>query len=317
MTRRSGTLLHGAIGGLLAGGVVALWFFLLDIARGDPLATPELLARELLGSGASSGRLVAAYTFLHFGVFALLGVAIAAILRALHAQSGLLVGLVIGLGVLDAIYYGILLTADADLLGLLPGPHVLLANLVAGMVLAIYLQRTTGAGVPFSLAVLRGHPLLSAGIVTGLVGGFAVAIWFLVLDIAAGRPLYTPAALGSFLFLGAAGPEEVRLTLGSVAAYTLLHFALFAAAGICFAWAAEQLERAPSLWLMAFMAFVILEGVFLGTLLGRGAWVLGDLNWWAVGIGNLIAVAAMAGWLWRTRPALRRELREVPADTRV
>lgn len=315
MERRSTTLLHGATGGLLAGAVVALWFFALDAARGDPLATPGLLARELLGS--SSPGSVVLYTALHFGVFALLGLATAAFLRAVRVRAGLLVGAVVGIGVLDALYYGILLTTDADLLGLLPGPHVLLANLAAGIALAIYLNRAIGDGAALGPAVLRGHPLLVGGIVTGLIGGFAVAVWFLVVDALAGRPLYTPAALGSLLFLGATGPEEVRIGPGIVAGYTLLHFTVFAAAGIALAWLADQLERTPAFWLMAFMAFVILGGVFFAATLALGAWVLDALNRWTVGIGHLIAIATMAGWLWATHPDLRRELRTVPADTRV
>ncbi|MBW3552819.1 MAG: hypothetical protein KY466_04880 [Gemmatimonadetes bacterium] len=315
MERRSTTLFHGAVGGLLAGAVVALWFLLVDVARGDPLATPELLARQLLGE--STLPMVMAYTVLHFGVFAALGAAAAGFLAAAGLRPGLLVGAVIGVGALDAIYYGVLLTVDADLVTLLPGPHVLLANLAAGMVLATYLHRVSGEGAPLGPAVLRGHPLLTAGIVTGLVGGFAVAVWFLILDTFAGRPLYTPAALGSLVFLGASGPGEVQLSAAVIAGYTVLHFAVFAVAGLALTWVARQLERTPAFWLIAFMAFVILEGVFLGGALALGAWVLGAVGVWAVGVGNVVAVASMAGWLWGMRPELRRQFRAVPANTRV
>lgn len=315
MERRSTTLLHGAAGGLLAGAVVALWFLLVDVLRGDPFATPELLTRELLG--ASTTPLVMAYTALHFGVFAALGIATAAFLAAAGVRPGLLVGAVVGVGALDAIFYGALLVVDANLVTLLPGPHVLLANLAAGMVLATYLHRVTGEGAPLGPAALRGHPLLTAGIVTGLVGGFAVAVWFLIVDTIAGQPLYTPAALGSLVFLGASGPAEVQLSAAVIAGYSVLHFAVFAAAGLALTWLADQLERTPAFWLMAFMAFVILEGVFLGGTLALGGWVLGALGPWAVGVGNVVAIASMAGWLWGMRPGLRRQLRAVPADTRV
>lgn len=315
MQRRSSTLLHGAIAGLLAGAVVALWFLVVDVARGDPFATPELLAGELFG--ATSTMLIVAYTALHFAVFAVLGIATAALLTALGVRPGLLVGAVIGVGVLDAIYYGVLLTVDTDLVTLLPGPHVLLANLAAGVALATYLHRVIGEGKPLGPAMLRGHPLLMDGIVTGLVGGFAVAIWFLILDVMAGQPLYTPAALGSLVFLGANGPAGVELSAAVVAGYTALHFTAFAAAGLALTWLADQLERTPTFWLMALIALVILEGVFLAWALAFGSWVLGALGGWSVVIGNVIAIASMAGWLWVMRPELRRELRAAPAHTRV
>ena len=56
------------------------------------------------------------------------------------------------------------------------------------------------------------------------------------------------------------------------------------------------------------MAFVILEGAFLAAAGGVGVWILGELNLWAVGLGNLIAVAAMASRIWRTHPRLRANL---------
>ncbi|MGH7480625.1 MAG: hypothetical protein ACRELV_00590 [Longimicrobiales bacterium] len=315
----STTILHGLIGGLLAGAVVALWFLALDLAAGVPLATPRLLAGELLGGQGEvpGARLVLAYSFLHFGVFAALGIGTALFLHLAGVRPGLLVGLIVGLGVLDAVHYGALLVAGPELTGALPGAHVLLANLAAGVALVAYLHQATHERAPLGLATLREYPLLVRGIVTGVVGGLAVAVWFLALDSFAGRPLFTPAALGSLVFLGAAGPAEVRITLGTVAAYTLLHFAVFAAAGIALVWAAEQLERQPTFWLMAFMALVVLEGVFLAATAGSGVWILGTLTWWAVGVGNLIAVAAMLGWIWKTHPVLRRELAGVPAETRL
>lgn len=319
MLRPSSVLVHGTIGGVLAGVVVALWFLVVDVALGEPLATPRLLATELIGGGdgVATPRLIAGYTFLHLGVFALIGAVCALALDALGIRPGLAVGLVIGLGVLDAVHYGALVVTGADLLTGLRGPNVLLANVAAGLTLGAYLHRALAVDGPLGPAVLREHPRLLRGLTTGLVGAFAVAVWFLVLDTVAGRPLYTPAALGSLVFLGAAGPGEVVRTLGTVGGYTLLHFLVFGVVGVAVLAAAEQIERNPSYWLMAFMALVVLEGVFLGAMLALGAWILGTMSWWAIGVGNIIAVAAMIGWVWETHPALRRALRTVPAETRL
>src|SRR6267378_4088213 len=69
-------IVHGVIGGLLAGFVVALWFLVADTVAGHPFRTPALLAGVLLSHEFSqvTARLVVVYTVLHFGVFPILGV---------------------------------------------------------------------------------------------------------------------------------------------------------------------------------------------------------------------------------------------------
>ena len=75
--RRSTTVVDGAIGGILAGAVVAAWFFVLDVATGQPFHTPRVLAAALLGheSSLATARFAIVYTGLHLGVFAVLGIA--------------------------------------------------------------------------------------------------------------------------------------------------------------------------------------------------------------------------------------------------
>jgi hypothetical protein len=311
--------LHGALSGLLAGSAIAVWFLALDTAAGEPLRTPATLAGAIFAEQAVRGgaRLIAGYTFLHFATFAALGVVSAWVLRALRLTPGLLVGVVVGLGTFSAVHYSALLIADVSLLALLPGEHVLAANVLGGMALTSYLHWRLAPSMPLGPAVLRQHPLALRGILAGAIGAAAVALWFLVVDMLAGRPFFTPAALGSELLLGIDDPAAIRVTVGVVSAYTLLHLLAFAAVGIAFVWLAERLEEAPGMWLMAFMAFVILEGSFILALIGFGSQVLGGLSWWAVGLGNLLAVVSMAAWIWRTHPLLRRTFATIPADTRV
>ncbi|MBI4409893.1 MAG: hypothetical protein HY561_09310 [Gemmatimonadetes bacterium] len=310
---------HGVVGGLVAGAVVALWFFVLDVFGGEPLHTPRLLASVLLGdgSGVAGVRLIAAYTMLHFGVFAFMGAAIAGALALIGVAPGLVVGVAVALGVLDAVYYGALLTVGANLLTLLPGVQVLLANLFGAMAMMMYLHRAEHAATPLGPALLRQHRLLAQGILTGLVGAGAVALWFLFVDVLQQQPFYTPAALGSLVLLGARGPDEVQLTLAMVAAYTVVHVVAFAEVGVLLVWAAERLEQSPGLALLAFMAFVILEGLFLIVAVALGEWILGRLSWWAIGIGNLIGVAAMGRWVWQTHPRLRQQFLERPVEVRL
>jgi hypothetical protein len=308
---------HGAVAGVAAGLVVALWFLVLDLATTQAFHTPTTLANAIVGDqGPPTFGLVAIYTILHFSVFALLGIGAAFLIRAIGVSPNVLIGAVFGLAVLGAVHYGALLITGTGALTVLPQMHVLAANLLGGIVMMVYLHHATRAETPLTLGRLREHPLLVRGLITGLVGAGAVALWFLVLDIARGRPFYTPAALGSILFLGASSPDAVRVDLGMIAGYTLVHLIAFAAVGIVLEWAAMRIERTPAMWLMALLTLIILEGLFIGTVGGLSGWVLGALGIWAIVIANLAAVAAMGAWLWASHPRLRQPL-ETPVQTRV
>jgi hypothetical protein len=311
--------IHGVVAGLLAGAVVALWFLVVDLAAGRPFHTPALLASTVIGGPVlrASVSVVLGYTALHLAVFAVLGSGATWLLEALKLAPGLLLGVLFGIGVLDSVYYGTLLLTDANVLGVLPAHHVLIANLLGGMALMAYLHRAERSEEPLGLGVLRHHPLVSQGLVTGLLGAGAVAFWFFLFDVAAGRPYYTPAALGSALFLGASGPDQVMLTAGVVAAYTAVHVLVFAAVGLALVWATERLERAPQFWLLGVLGFILLDALILGTLALLSQWVLGVLGFVAIAGANVVAVGAMGWWTWRHRPELRRAFAGAAMETRV
>src|SRR5512145_169900 len=106
--RRSMTAADGAIGGILAGAVVAGWFLLIDSVAAEPFLTPRLLATAVLGQEPTlnTARLVAIYSLIHFGVFAALGVAAVRLLRATGESPRLLTGALFGIGALTAVHYG-------------------------------------------------------------------------------------------------------------------------------------------------------------------------------------------------------------------
>lgn len=312
----------GAVGGLLAGAVVALWFLVVDLAAGQAFATPGELARLFFGVGAD-GRgdapslpLLAGYTILHFGSFGLLGAATGAFMAVSGLRPGLLLGAVFGVVVLDGVHYGSLLVTGADPLTVLPAGHVVAANVAGGLALMAYLHLCSEADRPIGPAVLGRYPVLTEGLVTGLIGAGAVALWFLVVDLLAGRAFFTPAALGSALFLGASSAAEVQVTAGMVSLYTLVHVAAFWVAGSVLVLAARQVERQPALTLVVVLAFVVLEAVFLPMVGLLGEWVMGDLSWWASGVGNLLAVLGMGWWVWAHHPRLRETVTGEPAASR-
>ena len=317
--RYSGLAIHGAIGGVIAGAVVMAWFFVLDVLASQPLATPTVLASMLLDREivrATFG-VVAGYTILHFGVFVLLGVAAAFGLHVSGVVPGLRHGVVYGLGVLNAVHYGAFLATDAQMLTVLPTGHVLAANLLGGMALMAYLHRAEHVESPLGLGVLKARPFLRQSIGTGFVGAATVALWFLLLDLFAGQPFFTPAALGSAIFLGASSPAEVQTTVGLVASYTVLHLAAFVVVGAILVWVTERIEHTPGLWMLALMGFITVEAGFLGVAGMLGGWVSGAIGLLAVVVGNLLSVAAMARWIWVTNPGLREKLVEQPVATLV
>lgn len=308
-TQQSGVV-HGVVGGLLAGAIVTVWFLVADVLAGAPLRTPAELGATLFDRPfAGGGATVTLYTLLHFGVFAIVGGVTGWLLAATGVTPGILLGLFFGICVLNGIHYVGLLLTSRELLTVLPWPHVVGANLVAGVAMMSFLHHAQGQEAPLGLGVLRHHPLIAEGLRVGLVGAVAVAVWFFLLDIALGTPLRTPAALGSAVFLGADGAEQVVMAPAVIAAYTVLHLAAFAVIGLAFAAVARGIERLPSFAYLALLGAIVLEAISFGVLVTMGQWVLGSLSLWAIGIANLLAVAAMGWWIWRTHPALREQLR--------
>ncbi|MGH7539131.1 MAG: hypothetical protein ACREMF_10875 [Gemmatimonadales bacterium] len=301
---------HGILGGLAAGVVVALWFLVVDSMRGEPFHTPAVLAGAFAHQPVTvpTVRLVAVYSLLHFAVFACLGIAAAWLMAALHTAPRLLLGLLFGIVVQELVFYGGLLLTGVRLSVVVPWHHVIGANILSGFVLMAYLHRATREDRPFGLAGLKAHPLLTRGLVTGLIGAATVMLWFLVLDVIAGNAFRTPAALGSALLFGASNVTELPLDLGIVAAYTIVHLAAFALAGTVFVALAEQIERTPDMLLLIALAAIVLEALVVAVLALAAQWVLGVLGVASVLVANLLTVFAMGWHVWRTHPTLRHQL---------
>jgi len=289
---------------------VALWFLVVDLIAGDPLLTPAQLGANLFGQpNVSRGVLVLLYTMLHFGAFAIFGGVTGWLLAATGAAPGILLGLFLGASVLDAIHYFGLLVTDQRLLNVLPWPHVVGANMLAGVAFMLYLHRSEHEENPLGIGVLRDHPLVAEGLKIGAIGATAVAVWFFLIDIASGVPFHTPAALGSVLFLGAGDAGAVSTAPGIIAAYSVVHLGLFGVAGITFTAVARRIEELPPLAYMTLLAAILLEAATFGVLVSLGEAVLGTISLWSVGIGNLLAVGSMAGWIWKTHPMLRERVK--------
>jgi hypothetical protein len=151
----------------------------------------------------------------------------------------------------------------------------------------------------------RPDKLLTRGLITGLFGAAAVALWFFFLDFSDGHPFRSPAALGSALLFGVSKAEAMQVSFGVVAAYTLVHVIAFVVAGTIFVAIAEQIERSSFLVLLTVPCAIALEAVVVTGLALRADWVLGSLGVWSVLVANLLAVVSMGWYVWRTHPTLR------------
>jgi hypothetical protein len=142
-------------------------------------------------------------------------------------------------------------------------------------------------------------PYYRWGAAAGLLGAFVVAVFFLVVDIALGRPFATPTALGASLFLG--GPLDLTRAPRAilVVGYTAVHGALFLGLAL---FATSMIlgsrEHPPRASILA----LILTGLFFTclTLFFIAFALLTDTSLadaWRAGLviaGNLLASAAMA-----------------------
>jgi len=141
-------------------------------------------------------------------------------------------------------------------------------------------------------------PYYRWGIGAGLLGAFVVAVYFLAIDLAAGRPFATPNALGSALFLGVPFDPSQPLRPIVIAGYSLVHGGLFL--GLALAVSALVLgSRKPPpsaglLWITLAGSFAAGLTLLFGCFPLVCAPLAGGLRTPAMLGANLLAASAMA-----------------------
>ena len=154
----------------------------------------------------------------------------------------------------------------------------------------------------------KRHTILRDGLIAGLLGATAVALWFFIVDLIAGRPFFTPVGLGRGLFSifgQGRGDSAVLLVIG----YTIFHYLAFILVGLIAALIVHVAEREPSILAGALILFVAIEIGFyaMSSALAHSPF-FGTLSWIQVSVGNLVAALVMGTYLWRTHPELKDEL---------
>ena len=159
----------------------------------------------------------------------------------------------------------------------------------------------------------KRNSILARGLVAGVIGATVLAAWFLVIDLVQGRPLYTPSFVASALI----GREAVAIELGTIVAYTVLHYLVFLAVGLAVAWAVGKLDTTPNFLLGVVLGFLLFDIVFYGSVAVTGVNVVASLGWPVVLVGNLLAGIALMAYLNFTQTAPRTSWLEALAHHRV
>lgn len=144
---------EGAIAGIIGAGVIAIWFFFIDMIAGQPLFTPTILGRALIRifgpipDTQSTLFLVVAYTIFHFAAFIVLGLIAAMIVSVANREPSILLGFVVLFAAIEVGFYAFVgMLQQATALGSLAWYNVMIGNLLAAAAMGTYL--------------LRAHPVL-------------------------------------------------------------------------------------------------------------------------------------------------------------
>jgi len=149
------------------------------------------------------------------------------------------------------------------------------------------------------------------GILTGMLGAGIVAVFYLVIDLARGRPLMTPSVLGQ-AFLLRQEPLEQTIVPAAVLAYTGFHIIAFVLFGLLLTAVVRMAERSSVARYALVQLFIVFELFFYGLLLIGSATTRGMFPLWGVLTANTLAAIAMGAWQWRHHPMLRLISRGTP-----
>jgi hypothetical protein len=299
MTSKSRYIREGIIAGMIGAAIVAVWFLIYDAAQGRLFRTPALLGAATFegvkdpSSVPVAAHLVLQYTVLHGVVFAMIGVLIAYLIVSAQREPSRLLMLFIALMCFEVFFLALVGWLAHPVLGGVAWWAILVANVLAAAGMLAYF---------FVGHRALGHALLGPwtrvareGIVAGLLGAAAVAVWFLLYDLAAGMPLRTPALLGAAVFHGLRDPNAVVVTLPLVLEYTVLHGAAFIGFGCAAAGLLALADREPRLLFGFVMLFCCFEVFVLAMMATLAEWLFETLAWWTILTGNLLAALVM---LW-------------------
>ncbi len=136
---------EGVVAGLVGAWTVALWFFMVDMGRGQPFFTPGALGSALfLGSTDPSAVsisvvTVAGYSIFHIGAFFALGFVAAAIAGYAEDTPPLIIAAVMLFMAFEAFFMGLMALSAEFLLSALAWWVIVVGNVLATLAMGSYL----------------------------------------------------------------------------------------------------------------------------------------------------------------------------------
>jgi hypothetical protein len=160
------------------------------------------------------------------------------------------------------------------------------------------------------------HSIIREGLLTGLLGGMVVALWYLVVDLGRGQLLYTPNVLGQ-VFVGRDTMPTGVVVPQAVGEYWLLHFGLFILLGIALVAITHLASRNPSLRMGVWLGLVISFLLFLGFLVTLYSATNERFPWLTAVGATFLGMGVMGLYLWRRHPGLRGTFDQAPLGDEV
>ncbi|MDH5590021.1 MAG: hypothetical protein OEZ65_07855 [Gemmatimonadota bacterium] len=154
------------------------------------------------------------------------------------------------------------------------------------------------------------------GVTVGLIGYAAVAAFYTLFDLLAGRGLvFTLNLLGKVVFRGVRDPAILQLPIpadvGAMVAYNFVHLVAALAVGLFVAWMVARVEDRPERGMV--VSLVMLGGYVITV------WAASRLTVdvapllpvWTIVTVNTLAAVGGAVFLWRAHPGLWGRVRGV------
>ncbi len=287
--------------GVLGGSAVALFFLISDLFDGQPFFTPSLIG-SVMFQGVSAADVatvhldaVVYFTIVHIAGFAVLGGAISFLVHEieLHSRHPLVLLLVL-FAVIEAAFFIVAPLAMPGVIVRLGMARVVTANLLAAVAMALFFVLSHRAGA-WTKVKHTTPELMIDSLYSGVLGGSAVAAFFLVVDLFDGQPFFTPSLIGSVLFQGVAAQDVTGVQFSAVFYFSIVHIIAFAALGAAISLVVHEVElhaRHPIEVLL--VVFVIIEVAFFAVAPLVMPGVIERLGVVRVGIANLLASGSMA-----------------------
>jgi hypothetical protein len=164
---------------------------------------------------------------------------------------------------------------------------------------------------------MQTHSTIREGLLTGLLGGLVVAVWYAAVDIGRGQPLYTPNVLGQVFLAGDTTPAVRDIIPQAVGEYALLHFGFFLLLGIGLVGLTHMASRNPALRMGVLLGLAVALVFFLGFMVVLYAATHQRLPWMTSFGGGVLGIGSMGIYLWQRHPGLRGTFREIPLGDEV